>query len=111
MLAAVLSALLLLPVIPPDPIVPPETWIAAGPAEGSSTGTTTASFTFGSDDPSASYRCELDGAVAPCGETYTTPELSLGAHTLSVRAIGENGIDRTPATRNWTVIHVDPEPS
>jgi hypothetical protein len=109
MVAAVLASLALLPALPPEPLIPPEptdpppdTYIVSGPAEGSSTTSLSASFAFASDDP-ISYRCTLDSVAATCGESYTTPTLALGTHTITVASRGPGGWDLSPARRSWTI--------
>ena len=87
----------------PADTTPPETSIASGP-----TGTTTsssASFTFASNDPSAKFECALDGApYAPCASSIQLTGLTTGVHRLLVRARDEAGnVDTTPATREWTL--------
>jgi hypothetical protein len=42
---------------------------------------------FSSDDDSAAFECQVDdGTFNPCSSPYTTPKLSYGNHTVSVRA-------------------------
>jgi hypothetical protein len=112
MVAAVLATLALLPALPPEPLIPPEptdpppdTYIVAGPAEGSSTTSLAASFQFASDD-AISYRCTLDAVATACGESYTTPALALATHTITVASRGVGGWDLSPARRSWTVAAV-----
>ena len=109
MVAAVLASLALLPALPPEPLIPPEptdpppdTYIVSGPAEGSSTTQLSASFQFASDD-AISYRCTLDTVATSCGESYTTPALALGTHTITVASRGVGGWDLSPARRSWTI--------
>ncbi|MBC8514893.1 hypothetical protein H8D30_03420 [bacterium] len=94
-----------------DPAAEPETTIESGPAEGSSTQLTEATFTFSSDDPDATFECDLDGGgwlVCVTPKTYTG--LADGGHTFQVRAVALDGSkDSTPATRNWTVDTLPPE--
>lgn len=88
----------------------PDTRITGGPAEGSTTSQTTASFSF--DNPTAerdvTFVCSLDGAAyAACLSPKSYQNLSVGQHTFSVKAVGAAGeavdSDPTPATRTWTV--------
>lgn len=89
--------------------IPPDTAIWTGPASGSATKSTTATFQFfGWNAPLAGFDCKLDaGAFAPCmatsaGKIYTG--LANGPHTFGVRARDRAGnIDATPASRTWTV--------
>ena len=82
---------------------PPETQIDSGPS-----GTTTSSsarFTFSSNEPGASFECALDGgAFAPCSSPKDYTGLALGPHSFQVRAIdAARNIDPTPASRSWRI--------
>src|SRR5919106_1944651 len=80
------------PLPPPAPVdeTPPVTTIVAGPS-----GTVrdrTPTFTFASNEPGSTFTCSIDGGpFLPCSSPYTTPPLSPGRHTLSVRAIDAAG--------------------
>jgi chitodextrinase len=76
------------------------------------TNSTQASFAFHSDDPSATFQCQLDGAApAPCTSPLTLTNLSEGAHTFTVTAVNASGnVDPTPASWAWT-IDVTPPPA
>jgi hypothetical protein len=93
------------PPVPAD-TDPPETTITGGPAEGSSTTSTSATFTFTSDESGSTFSCKLDsGAAQACnsGSKSYTP-LSTGSHTFTVTATdAANNTDPSPATRTWTV--------
>ena len=83
-------------------VEPPDTTITGGPS--SSDPSTSATFTFSSPSPDATFECRLDGPTwAAClsGVTYTG--LAAGPHTFSVRAVDAGGPDPTPATWDWTV--------
>ena len=82
---------------------PPNTTIDAKPPNPSDS--STAQFSFGSNDGGAVFECRLDGAAyAPCGRTAAFGGLSIGSHTLSVRAVdGSDNQDATPATYTWQV--------
>ena len=92
-------------------VTPPVVTIHAGPL--SATIDTTATFTFSVDDPDASLRCSLDGAVLDCCEspvTYTEADLargnghSSGPHTFEVIAEKPNLlVESLPAVWEWTV--------
>ncbi|MEZ4221550.1 MAG: MYXO-CTERM sorting domain-containing protein [Polyangiaceae bacterium] len=73
----------------------------------------TGDFTFGSNESPVTYECSLDGgAFAPCPQTYSTPALGNGSHTLSVRARDAAGnVDPTPATHTWVVDVTAPDTS
>lgn len=83
----------------------PNTLISSGPAEGSSTTNTTASFSFSADPAAgASFECKLDGAAyAACTSPKEYTALPAGQHTFSVRAKNSGGTDATPAARSWEV--------
>jgi MYXO-CTERM domain-containing protein len=83
--------------------VPPDTSIVTKPSDPSSDAT--GDFTFASTESPVTYACKLDAADwAPCTASYTTPALTNGSHTLSVRATDAAGnVDGTPATYTWTV--------
>jgi subtilisin-like proprotein convertase family protein len=90
---------------------PPDTVIAAAPAN--PTASTTADFSFASDDPGATFECQLDGApyFDPCGPTATYAGLALGSHSLRVRAVdGSDNEDATAASHTWTIAPDAPVP-
>lgn len=64
-----------------------------------------ATFTFGSDEPGATFECALDGAAfAPCASPSTYTNLSFSRHTFAARALDALGNpDATPASYTWTV--------
>ncbi len=93
----------------------PDTTITAGPAEGSTTGGTTATFEFtGADETTAAARltfeCALDGAAfAPCTTGVSYGGLSRAPHTFQVRAVDQAGnVDQSPAVRTWTIAAAAP---
>jgi MYXO-CTERM domain-containing protein len=81
----------------------PDTTIVSGPM--GTTDSTSATFTFSSNEAGVSYECNLDGAgFQPCTNPVTFEGLSEGEHTLQVRARdGADNVDPTPATVTWTV--------
>ena len=85
----------------------PDTSIAAGPAAGSSTTSTSASFSFnGSDNVGvAGYQCTLDGSAwSSCSSPKAYSGLSVATHSFGVRAKDAAGnLDPSPATLTWTV--------
>ena len=87
---------------------PPDTSIAAKPAN--PTSSTSAQFTFASDDGGATFECRLDGAAfEPCPASMSFGGLALGSHTVSARAIdGSDNEDATPASYSWSI---EPGPS
>jgi Big-like domain-containing protein len=87
--------------------------ISGGPAQGSTTSSTTAAFTsFGAaSDPDATFQCRLDppgsiGSFAACpknGATFSNLAQN-GTWQLAVRAVDPSGnVDTTPAVRSWIV--------
>jgi hypothetical protein len=66
-------------------------------------------FELGSDDPTASFECSLDGEpFVACPASFDTSPLQNGAHVLAVRAIDEAGnVDPTPAMSSWTIQAAD----
>jgi hypothetical protein len=82
----------------------PETTIADGPVEGSTSPNQTATFSFGSTE-AGTLECQLDGtgwSVCESPRSYTG--LSEGGHTFAVRARDAAGnVDGSPATRTWTI--------
>jgi hypothetical protein len=96
------------PAGPPPPPPPPDTDPPTTTITGGPTGTVTtssASFTFTSGDPTATFECSLDGAsFAACSSPRDYTGLSNGPHTFAVRAVDpSNNVDATPDTRTWTV--------
>jgi hypothetical protein len=86
---------------------PPETTIVSKPPDPSES--STASFTYESNEPGSSFECKLDGAgFASCpatGIAYTG--LAGGPHTFQVRAIDPSGnVDLTPAGYSFEVVAV-----
>ncbi len=70
----------------------PTVTFTAGPVDGATTGDSTPTFGFVSDDVSATFQCSVDGAsYSPCEDGYTTGELADGPHTIAVAATGING--------------------
>jgi hypothetical protein len=91
----------------------PETTITDGPAEGSETTSTTATFSFTSTAKGKTeFRCSLDGATATaCSSGVTYVDLNTGAHSFSVYSVDRHGTaDPTPATRSWSIVSSDPDP-
>jgi L,D-peptidoglycan transpeptidase YkuD (ErfK/YbiS/YcfS/YnhG family) len=81
---------------------PPETSLDSGPD--ALTKDTSATFTFHASDPSATFRCTLDGAAPePCTSPTTYSRLADGDHTFAVAASAGGSTDATPATQSWSV--------
>ncbi|MCL4858862.1 MAG: right-handed parallel beta-helix repeat-containing protein, partial [Caldilineaceae bacterium] len=87
--------------------VAPETTISSGPD--AATISTSASFVFAADQPSATFECSLDGApFASCVSPASLNNLAVGEHTFAVRATSTTGkTDATPASHTWTIISPD----
>jgi hypothetical protein len=85
----------------------PQTVIDLAPTNPSTS--TTGTFGFSSNESPVTFQCSLDGsAFAVCAASLTTGVLSLGSHTLSVRAIDAAGnVDATPATHTWTITNAN----
>jgi hypothetical protein len=81
----------------------PSTTINSGPS--GTVQNPNATFTFSSDDNSATFECQLDGgSYTACTSPKNLTNLSLASHTFNVRAKDANGnVDATPATQTWTV--------
>jgi hypothetical protein len=84
---------------------PPETTLEARPPDPS--GSSTASFTYSSNEPGSTFECALDnGGFAACpstGITYTG--LGNGPHSFQVRAIDPSAnVDPTPAGYSFEVV-------
>jgi hypothetical protein len=90
-------------------LTPPETTIDGGPS--GMVAVASASFTFSSNEATATFACSLDGAgFAACTSPFTTTGLAQGAHSFAVRATDAAGHDDpSPATASWTVDTVPPD--
>jgi Right handed beta helix region len=82
---------------------PPDTTITSGPS--GSTTATSASVAFTSNESGSTFECSLDaGAYGVCTSPKAYSGLSVGSHTVSVRAIdAASNTDASPATSSWTV--------
>lgn len=78
----------------------PALQITSGPAEGSSSTQTTASFGIDAGDGTAT--CTLDGTVVTCGTAAELTGLTVGEHELVVTSTDQAGNAAT-ATRRFTV--------
>jgi hypothetical protein len=85
----------------------PSTTVTTGPPK--ATQSTSAAFTFTSDDPGARFACALDrGAFQRCTSPWAYEGIADGRHTFFAIAVGVGGIDPTPAAWVWTVDRVPP---
>jgi hypothetical protein len=82
--------------------VPPDTTLS-GPS--GVVASTSATFTFASDEPGSTFRCRRDGGLTvACSSPRTWVGLPAGPHTVTVWARDAAGnLDPTPATRTWTI--------
>jgi Bacterial Ig domain/Right handed beta helix region/Bacterial Ig-like domain len=87
----------------PSDTTPPETTITAGPS--GPTNDTTPTFAFSASQDGSTFACRVDtGAYAACASPWTTPALSAGDHSISVRATDSAGnTETTPATQSFTI--------
>jgi len=80
----------------------PETTIDSGPS--GTVGSPSATFAFSSDNPSATFLCDLDGGgYSACTSPKGYAGLVDGSHTFFVRAKVDTNQDPTPASRTWTI--------
>lgn len=85
----------------------PETSLTSAPE--SPTLSTSATFVFGGADTTSGiqgFECSLDGeSFGACASPRTFTGLSVGSHSLSVRAVDMAGnTDATPAVHGWTIL-------
>jgi hypothetical protein len=87
----------------------PDTTIVTGPPVLSAS--TTATFTFTSNQSGASFECELDNvSFVACPASYSITGMAEGNHRLRVRAVDPAGNrDFTPAVYTWTVDTIAPD--
>ena len=88
---------------PPKDTTPPETTIDSGPA--SPTPSTSATFTFSSNEAGSTFKCALDKAVlSACTSPRTYSKLAPGPHQFRVRATDKaRNADPTAAEWTWTI--------
>jgi subtilisin-like proprotein convertase family protein len=89
--------------------VAPSTSIDSGPANPVSSASAT--FSFSSDDQSATFECRLDSAAyEPCSSPKTYQGVPDGVRTFQVRAIdGSDNEDPNPPVYSWVVDTTPPE--
>lgn len=82
----------------------PTTTITSGPASGSTVNSSSASFSFSSNETGSSFQCSVDGgAYTTCSSPQNYTNLSDGSHTFSVKATDAAGNTGSPVSRTWTV--------
>ena len=88
---------------PPADTTPPQTTLTSAPA--GTTTARTASVSFTSNESGSSFSCKLDaGAWAACTSPKAFSDLTVGTHTVQVRAADAAGnVDPTPASATWEV--------
>jgi CSLREA domain-containing protein len=83
--------------------------LTADPPANSETDSPTATFTFSSDNPAATFQCALDTTVftdCTSGQVFTVPH---GDHEIQIRAKGPVGsVDQTPIVHEWTTGDLTP---
>ncbi|MCL4859476.1 MAG: HYR domain-containing protein, partial [Caldilineaceae bacterium] len=86
----------------------PDTTIVSAPD--ALTASSSAPFSFSSNEAGVTYACDLDGGgFAPCANPVTFTGLADGAHTLLVRATDAAGnVDASPASHAWTIDSTPP---
>lgn len=82
-----------------------DTEITSGPANGDLVLPGPVTYTFTSNNGSATFDCSVDDAAfTPCSDgTSATYDLSPGGHVFKVRANIGGNVDASPAERIWTV--------
>lgn len=85
----------------------PDTTITSAP--NGTVQSSTANIEFESDDETATFECKVDtGAFAPCTSPLSLSSLSIGEHTVTVRAVNSSAmVDPTPAATSWSVKGAD----
>jgi hypothetical protein len=87
---------------------PPDTTIVSGPS--GFTRELNATFAFSSNEENVTYECRLDGATTftSCPSPVTFSNLTVGTHSLVVRARDAAGnVDESPATRTFQITEAD----
>jgi hypothetical protein len=89
----------------------PTATITDGPANGSTSSSPSASFSFKSNLTGSSFKCSIDSsAYSGCTSPAAYSSLSDGSHTFRVAAV-KNGMTGTPATDSWTVASSSTSPT
>jgi large repetitive protein len=95
----------------PADVTAPQTTLLSWPDLNSTS--TSATFTFTSNEAGATYECALDGEpYADCTTPHQVSGLAAGSHTFAVRARDLAGnVDASPVTYTWTVSAPTSEPT
>lgn len=97
---------------PPDESPPPKPDITAGPSDGSTTDSDSATFTFTDSESGVTFECDRDGGGwDACDSPKTYSGLADSSHTFSVRAKDAAGNTSERASRTWTVDTTPPAPA
>ena len=84
-------------------VLAPDTNITANPGATTASSTTTFSF-VATPSAGSSFECALDNAAfAACTSPKTYSGITVGSHTLRVRAVAPAGTDPTPASHTWVM--------
>ncbi|WP_404391910.1 right-handed parallel beta-helix repeat-containing protein [Humibacillus xanthopallidus] len=87
---------------PPADTIAPETTITEQPD--ATTVDTAATFAFTSNEPEATFECQLGSAAYTACTSPHTVTVGVGTHTFSVRAVdAADNVDPTPASVTWQV--------
>jgi Fibronectin type III domain/Divergent InlB B-repeat domain len=79
-----------------------DTTITSGPS--GTVASHSATFSFSASIDGSTFQCSLDGsAFKACSTPKTYRRLAAGGHVFKVRARDAGTVDRTPASRAWTV--------
>ena len=90
------------PTVTVDGTPPPSPDLTVMPPDPS--GSSTATFGFSDDDPTATFSCQLDGAAfAPCSTPKSYTGLGEGTHTFAVVAVDAAGNQSSPTSYSWTI--------
>ena len=93
---------------PPASAAAPQTTIMSGPS--GLIASRSATFKFKANVASAKFQCKLDsGSWKGCTSPKKYTKLAQGEHTFSVRGTKNGVVDRTPATRSFTVDTIKPQ--
>jgi hypothetical protein len=89
--------------------IAPNTTILTNPPDPSTSADAT--FTFSSDDPTATFECRLDSSsFAACTSPKNYTGLAGGPHTFEVRAVDAAlNVDPSPAQYSWTIDTTSPD--
>jgi hypothetical protein len=97
------------PTVTIDGTAPPAPTISTQPANPSNS--STASFAFTDADPTATFRCQLDGgSFSDCPSPKSYASLTEGIHSFAVKAVDSAGNESPVTAVVWTVDLTPPPP-